>query len=227
MKKQEWNTNYYSVYKEGEPLSAEHLDYGNFNRDSNYFISPMPAFWDDIIPIAEEKNVVLVSALWGEFIGHYVREGLFKYNKTDRYETIKSRVVPYRKSLSREYNTWNDILFPFTGYDVLDAIFDVPNDYYALTKTKKNQDREILRVYMLEEIFKDDIEIVTTCGYNWEMEEVRKNCIKNSWLSSKLYRDFNNIEVVKNAIPWEAPRTSLDAKLYGLATSYENTMRGN
>jgi hypothetical protein len=232
MKKQGWKNEQYSVYKDGKQDQPDYYNIGEFRVDINAFHAPTVDFFDDIIEIGNEKNIVLVSGVGG---GELFCYPLYAHRSfTDnRFRDLLENISEIRLRFCKEFNRWFDILTPYLGYEYLEVAFRVPSEYFKWVIVN-GQKMDLMRATMLK-IFNDNVPTYVGHKYNLKITSKSANYMKEKYTNSKFYRDFQHLDYVRNAKPWvvyknftgytDTEPNTLDLKLYGYATMYENVGR--
>jgi len=228
MKKQGWDESQYSVHKEGRVTEPDYYNFGDFDWNNNCWFRPGVNFWDEIIPKGEEKNVTLVSGLFGgENLCYPIWPQRARSN--NRFEDLMSNGSGVRPALSRAFNTWGDILLPYLSYEYLKVSFELPNKYLVWVDNQFGQQRDLIRTEMLK-VFKDDTILYIGHKYNRKISDERRKYMKERYQGSKFFRDFGHLDFVRNARAWDIYKdenlSMVDLKLYSYATMYEYTNRG-
>jgi len=232
MKKQKWKEEQYSVYKDGKQDKPDYYNIGDFSIDVNAFHAPTADFFDDIVEIKGEENIVLVSGVGG---GELFCYPLYAHRRfTDnRFEDLFDNTCEIQPRFCKEYNRWCDILTPYLGYKYLDVAFRVPKEHFRWIFVN-GQKIDLMRATMLK-LFNDDVPLYVGHRYNLKISGNSANYMKEEYINSKFYRDFKHLDYVRDAKPWavyqdfagytDVEPNSLDLKLYGYATMYKNVKR--
>lgn len=224
MEQMGWPEEKYHVHGEGVPQSADYYNYGDFTLNMNSFDAPALNFWSDIIPRGEEKEYTLIT---GSFGGELLSYPLYKPGglSENRYDHIGMWLEGYGFDNAHVTTLWKNVYVPYLSYNYLDVAFSIaPELYTYYDHTAGPESIDNIRRTILDS-FGDAVPINIGHVYDFTMSEGLSQYIEKSWLGSKFYRDFKGLKEVAGANPGYAARGSIDSKLYGLATMYENTTR--
>jgi len=242
MKKQGWKSDQYSIYHEDKIGEIDEQNMGNPGNITNGYLRPTITFWEDIVPLGQEKDYNAVQGLFGGETFSYplYPKRLFTDN---RYQDLLVNIGLGRIKLANAYNRWNDFILPYIGYDFLDLSFRVPKKYFKwidtdcyhhqqLDKGIQKLTRDQMRLEMCK-VVGDEPPYFLGHVYNLVMSQTNADIMKDFYLGSKFYDQFSYIHEIRNAEPWRPYLTSggikqiynnsYELKLYGLALVYERT----
>jgi hypothetical protein len=228
MMRQGWKKGQYSVYKEGKQDQPDYYNIGDFDVDINAFEGPTVDFFDDVLERLNKEDIVLVSGVCGGEIFCYPLYSHRSFTE-NRFQDLLDNTSEIRNRFCKEYNRWCDILLPYLGYKYLGIAFRVPREHFRWVDLN-GQRVDLIRANMVKQ-FGDNTPFCIGHRYNLRISKGKAKYMKQKYLNSKFYKDFNNLDFVKKAEPWTAYEgisetdsepNSIDLKLYGYATMYEN-----
>ena len=204
MKQSGWRDDQWHICGEDDPDKEDYFDYGNFKANANSFWPTTFRWWHEVIPLDEEKDWVDVWGSEGNSIGKLGKHTIDKF-------------LGFHPYYSELFLAFNGFLCPYTSYDFVELNLQIPLKFKNHSAFPNK-----MRTLALKKLG-DRLPYHVHHSYNFKLSTARKHHMKENYLASKFYHDFQSNNLVRNAKPWDKRMYSddLDSKIYGLATMYE------
>jgi len=206
---------YCHVRKENALDQPDYYDISPISHNVNAFCGPEIIMHQDYYP--EGKACLVTGAFGGELLdystyrGHRINWGRF----------LQYTGAP-RTHYSELYANWKDILMPYSAFDYLNYVFQIPQKFFVKTGHGNINGGDLLRDTMLK-MLGNTAPFYYKHAYNMQLSAGTKDRIQQEYSNSKFVEYFHEIEAIMVARPainifrkWE-----MDSKLYGLATVIE------